>query len=508
MNILIVDDDALIRNWLTMLLSQLTQYKLTVYEACDGIDALEACRDHTIDFVITDIRMPRLNGIDLIRQLSTEYPHIRTAVLSSYDDFSYVRIALKCGALDYILKAEMNMQDVSSLLDKVNSSITLEANLLNNSDHHHSRISRTQKSFRKYYTSQNSASDDFFESSGESIVLDNLCITLMKVQSSQDSGPTPFTIAGICTDSIASASLDGIAFPWKDDLFILMYNFSDSIIEHQNEQHVRLLSYIDKNLENFASSTIEHSINVVCKDGDNLQDRFSLTCELMDYRIYYRVAGETSLSDICRNDNGNELVRAIQSALDVGDFLKAPQLFKNYIHSAHKEKSLPASIKKTAATAMHLMISYIQEDADFLEGFMKKTAIATSAYQLQNYIDQFCICYIRYSQAQQKIISPAIKLAMAYINNNYNKKIILDEVAVHVALNRSYLSLLFKKETGIQFGDYIEQIRIKNAQNLLRTTNKSVSEVAEFVGFSNQNYFTKVFKKATGVSPMKYKKQA
>jgi len=126
MNILIVDDDLLIRNWLKILLQQIQNMETSIYEASNGQEALETCRNNSIELVITDIKMPVLNGLDLIGSLKKEFPTIRFCVLSSYDDFDYVKNALKAGALDYILKAEMQLDDLSQILVKVQNSIRME----------------------------------------------------------------------------------------------------------------------------------------------------------------------------------------------------------------------------------------------------------------------------------------------------------------------------------------------------------------------------------------------
>ena len=87
MNILIVEDDSMLRSWLCMLLRSLTDYQLSIYEAGDGLEALEVCRATPIELVITDIKMPRMDGLQLITRLQESHPAIRTAVLSSYDYF-------------------------------------------------------------------------------------------------------------------------------------------------------------------------------------------------------------------------------------------------------------------------------------------------------------------------------------------------------------------------------------------------------------------------------------
>ena len=126
MNVLIVEDDTMLRSWLSMLLSSLSDYQLRIHEAQDGLDALEICRRMPVELVITDIKMPRMDGLQLIQCLKKDFPEIRTAVLSSFDDFSFVKAALQYGALDYILKAEMTVKDLSQLLDKVQNDFQIE----------------------------------------------------------------------------------------------------------------------------------------------------------------------------------------------------------------------------------------------------------------------------------------------------------------------------------------------------------------------------------------------
>ena len=122
MKILIVDDDVLIRNWLSIMLKQIDGYAIELYEAADGTEALAICCEHHIDLVITDIKMPLKDGIQLLEELQRSFPHIQTAVLSSYEDLKYVRAALKLGSLDYILKPEMKMEDLVSIIEKMQRS--------------------------------------------------------------------------------------------------------------------------------------------------------------------------------------------------------------------------------------------------------------------------------------------------------------------------------------------------------------------------------------------------
>ncbi|QTH41056.1 response regulator [Cohnella sp. LGH] len=125
MNILIVDDEAQIRRWFETLL-QRTGLDINVAGACgNGKEALEFCREHPVDLVITDIKMPVMDGLQLIRQLVERQPGVRSLILSSYDEFKYASEALKLGASEYILKAEVTVDglredEVHSLKSRLN----------------------------------------------------------------------------------------------------------------------------------------------------------------------------------------------------------------------------------------------------------------------------------------------------------------------------------------------------------------------------------------------------
>ena len=281
MNILIVDDDTLIRNWLSMLLKQLKNYEIQIFEASDGIEALEICAHSQIDLVITDIKMPRLNGIDLINRLNTEYPHIRTSVLSSYDEFDYVRIALKCGALDYILKAEMKIEDISALLEKVSNDFKLENSMQRGLQQNYSVVSDTKQVFLKYLDDKAITDEDFLSALNPPLTINNLCIAIFKMSLSNGGDIPVYTISSICRDAMKGENIHGIAFPWNKGYFILMYNCTDTISENQKEEYLKLFMLLDKNLEKYTGIPISHSINLICKKDDDLRLKFFESIDIM-----------------------------------------------------------------------------------------------------------------------------------------------------------------------------------------------------------------------------------
>ena len=108
--------------------------------------------------------------------------------------------------------------------------------------------------------------------------------------------------------------------------------------------------------------------------------------------------------------------------------------------------------------------------------------------------------------AQYHKYSPAIEKSLDYILEHYAEKLSLEQISKYVYLNKSYFSELFKKETGVNFNDYINQVRIQKACELLSGKHYNLSQVAQIVGFSDQNYFSKIFKRIIGESPKSYQK--
>jgi YesN/AraC family two-component response regulator len=97
------------------------------------------------------------------------------------------------------------------------------------------------------------------------------------------------------------------------------------------------------------------------------------------------------------------------------------------------------------------------------------------------------------------------KKAIRYISKNYASNITLNDVAEQVHLNPAYFSSLFKQSTGSSFKEYLNMVRIEESKRLLSNTDYSIMDISQAVGFEDQSYFTKIFKKYTGLTPREYR---
>lgn len=123
-------------------------------------------------------------------------------------------------------------------------------------------------------------------------------------------------------------------------------------------------------------------------------------------------------------------------------------------------------------------------------------------YKLQETIDVFTECMFNYLPSKSNEIT---KKAIRYISKNFPRPLALEEVAGHVHLNPSYFSTLFKQSTGSSFKEYLNMVRIEESKRLLSNTDYSIIDIALATGFEDQSYFSKVFKKYTGLTPKQYR---
>ena len=131
---------------------------------------------------------------------------------------------------------------------------------------------------------------------------------------------------------------------------------------------------------------------------------------------------------------------------------------------------------------------------------------ASTASMVEEIVDSFARYVMENDNSNLTVNIPVpVKRALEYIHANFRQELLLSDVADAVHLNKSYLSQLFQKSVNVPYSKYLEDLRLKEAKKLLRTTNMPASEIAELVGFSSQNYFTKVFKNRVGISPIKYR---
>lgn len=509
MTILIADDNALIRNWMKIMLRQAEGDQTTLLEAVDGDEAYALCMREPIDLLITDIRMPGRDGIELIKALRTDRPAIRTAVLTSYDDFSYVRVALKCGALDYILKAEMQQEDISSLMRKVRESIALS-----NASGAHTAACRADIQCAKQAYADFSRSRD-----GSAAAIIRACsleqagfpIYCMLLHL-DDSAADLERAAEVCCNVLRVERVTGLCFPIDGKALLALYAPAEGAAVSEHELQLRLLSAIDQNLIFAKAGLLRQNVTLALERPEDFSATLRQTKALVDFQSYYETSVVPAGGIPPHSPKEGEFIHILGNLLSRQEWSHAAAWLQKYIADCHGRQEFPYRIRRAAAAGTQMMLNaptFCSSQAEVfrrLDQTAQELGEAPTAKMLHRLVNQFCSSYVEYSGDAPQTKSPAVEQAVAFCNEHYREKISLERLSSMTGLNKSYFSQLFHKEMGMPFGDYLEGIRIQNAQRLLRSLSLSMSDIAEMVGFANQNYFTKVFKKQTGLVPSQYRR--
>ncbi len=138
----------------------------------------------------------------------------------------------------------------------------------------------------------------------------------------------------------------------------------------------------------------------------------------------------------------------------------------------------------------------------FLKNIQLVDTMETLCYKLQEIVESFTESLFNYIPSQN---SELIKKAMIYISKHFNEPLTLEDVAMHVHLHPSYFSTMFKQSTGSSFKEYLNMVRIEESKRLLSNTDFSIIDIAVAIGFEDQSYFSKVFKKYTGLTPKQFR---
>lgn len=465
-----------------------------VLSAFDGEEALSIIKQCHIDILITDISMPRLDGLQLIRQAQMYQSNIRCILLSSYSDFAYAKEAISLGVESYLVKP-INKEELENSIRKAIDNISMN----------HSSLQTLLLDNILYRWVTNDITHDDFVAYARHIGINpyfrNYCIVLLK---SSQKKPLNHMLKPFLVDM--SKHCDCYRFTNYDGLQVLIFG------GHALSQ-LYIRSTLEHTLGNSATSLgITASIGIVVESAENLSQSYQSALESL---LMYP---STSVDFIvCAREHRTMDVDVFQLNLIV-EHLKFDNSNDNSIPEWCSE--IFASMDDCSLDELNAFIDLLVArlalhlNALGLIDSSAKEQILVNSYHFEDTPSQeellswftrflsFCRVFIK---AHAKNLSPITLSALEYVNANHTDYVSIKDFCTKHNMNASYLGLLFKKDTGIYFNDYINQIRISHAMKLLKTTKLKVLEICKSVGFGNTSYFILSFKKQTGVSPAKFR---
>lgn len=471
--VFIVDDEQLVVKSLKASV-EWEKYDFTVIgEAYNGIDAFELIQEKRPDIVFTDIRMPGLNGLELIKKVKEVSKETKFIVVSAYAEFAYAQRAVNYGALGYCLKPFDDIE-IINMLKKAKEELDKSAELLE----------------REFL----------------SIIEGNAPVDRQRVERLLGNGRNPHDENDemLILVSVGSGKL---SFSNSMNHFSLKIgrNKYVYIINRSTENDI-LKEYL---VNGFPEEVKGIGIGQVLKDYGTIKENIEKS-SIAAYQ--YFITGKRGVYEV-REFNPGHLTELIKR---LGEVINN----KNIVLIHNMLDEIEKLFKEGTYNAGHAFIIYnmitstlYRLNTEYHEGYL---------YSIEQLLDLFdsagdMLAYFKslfskcLSENQEyppdKIKNGMFKNILKYINENFSKDISLQGISTTFTINPSYISQLFKKEMGITFTEYLTKLRISHAGDLLKTTDLTVGEISEKAGYIDYFYFTRTFKKVVGKTPSQYRSQ-
>ena len=525
-SVLLVDDDAVFRTRIKSMINWDEHGFIIISEARNGRDAIKRIESCKPDIIITDINMPIINGIELIDYVSEFHKEIPVIALSAYNDFDYVRDSLKRGAFDYILKNQLNKE---SLLKTLKSASALSSNRLKESMKPIVNRERAIQEFLLLLLSGCMNNREEIRSSIKRLDLEvlekGLAAAVMepdneRLKNDLDEGEYYRFLYSVKSIIQESANLNGgatVAIIGRNRILVLIPMQEKS--PHLFQDHCRrLLTVMQDNICRFMNESVSFGLSCPCMDLFELQQYYGRAVEVLESK---RFQGETSFIAEVNSQRGHEQIITLDDSLeqelyasihgksDTTPDIIVREIFDEFIESGCSKED----ILMVLAELLNIVIREIREKNISDEQIFEERLSYHTLSKFKNLPEQkewFAVIYQRLDSYLKKSrqtsqYSENTKRAIKYIEKNYCLRVTLSDIAKAISVNSSYLSRLFKNDTGINIMDYLIKIRIEKSAWLMREGNLTLKNIADQVGIPNYNHFFKLFKKYYNVTPGEYK---
>lgn len=508
MKLLIADDEIDVREGIRYLIDWSALDFMICAEGKNGQDTLEKILKYQPDLVLLDIRMPKLTGLEVIRQARDSGFSGKFIILSGYSDFSYAQEAIRYGVNCYLTKP-IDEDELEKAVLKAKEDLLTEQ--------------KSQKQMVQYRSqARESILKDIFTNKADYPLLDARDLLLdapvfqviIYTNYNQKSFQTTWDFASILRLANKNHnSLDSITIK-NQNIILLKGNFALDRFQELLEKHIYNLQKGSPLYSLFF--TYGHpvyrmeDIHLSFEDADYLMKR-RFFCEHGQHTLGYKNLTDSFFLDEHRELPSDIYSDSIANYIQSGNKHMIHEILEKLQTDLTNNNFSPSTIRHFVADVLiHvktiLLHTYENVDIPFA-GNLTILSEAEETCYLYELIDilrsQFEACITAIASPSRENIMDDI---LQYIEHNYNKTLKLGTIAELFGYNSSYLGKVFRKSTGKSFNAYIDEVRISNSKLLLLNEQYKVYEIAQMVGYSNVDYFHKKFKKHVGMSPAEYRK--
>ncbi|MCU6798247.1 response regulator [Paenibacillus sp. WQ 127069] len=555
LHLMLVDDEPLAVDYLFDAIQEWKQYELTVTKAYSGIHAMDKMNDMRLDILLTDIRMPGMNGLELADRVREQWPRCKIIFLSGYNDFDYIQTAIRKGGTDYVLKTEGD-ELIFQAIEKAAQEITTELMEGDISLKARQQLQQALPALRRDYLLE------LLRGEGDSVAV--RARRFAELQIGLDAEQPVFVALGRVDDwreyaslsdkSLMLYSIQNIAKELLADrfgfLFIPYDKFrfvwliqpksssdgeSSSASPEEWERLGRFVRGTSESIQETCSKLLKLPISLIMSSGSCLWEEAARQIDSLKLLLSsgWIRSQEMLITESGSSETGGERSsRAFFAETEFRNQLRKLDLLEPHLDNGEKSQfaRLYEDITRfdelafTEQKITYLTLEIFSHLSAFFLSYLNRRNLTDRIgpqLQLDTYIQlenhrswQTALSYFRRlgetiaehnSHVQEEKTTDMIRLIHQYVHDYIHEELSLTRLSEVVYLSPPYLSRLYKQLTGVNLLDYITEVRITRAKHLLKSTNLKIHEIAAEVGFDSAPYFTRLFKKITNSTPLEYR---
>lgn len=513
LKILIVEDEDFERRALKFLVEKyFSEEIIVVGEATNGQEALDQIFSLQPDLILMDINMPIMDGLKASKIIKKLNKNIEILILTAYDTFTYAQEALKCGVSDYLVKPFTN-RDFALAISNAIENIRAKQTVIEQQSQLDENLRRAVVFIEKRLVTQIIYGDQFSLSDLEEGIkilkiksLTACCLIISNLTNMNFKEESLQSIKNIlnCSFSqvIGAKFLDYMVF------FVFDNNIKDIIL---SDKVNNIITKIKTHYIEHENMDVNINIGPIAKDVKDYNWSYDqATLSLYKNSDVEAIPDSVVVNNQIHISNCENIIISKIMNEDLESGLEETKILLSLIVTQYSDNNIN-QIKQAINITINKIITNVSDFIDSDRRTALSNYIQSRILSLDNLNDINVYLSILIKELVQDISEynninnlNILTKAKKFINANYMNDIKLEDVAKHVCISSYYFSRIFKKHEGINYIQYLTKVRMEKAKSLILEEKNTIKEIAIDVGYMDQNYFSRAFKKYTGASPKSF----
>lgn len=529
--IILVDDEEEVRKGIIRKIDWEALGFQVVGDAENGQDALEKIEQLEPDVVMTDIRMPYMDGLTLTSWIRQKYPSVKVLIFSGFDDFEYAQKAIKLNVTEYILKP-VNEEELTRILNRVRENLDQEIEQRRDVDRLRESYLSSLPILRELFLNdmvRGNMPAENIRQKLEEYKIDILgaekwltAVINVENEASEETGLTLHQEKELIPISVKSLLEDNL----KDYCRFMAFNSAVGVTliaavdgERKQTSLIDLLGDICKEIKRILQVTVTIGIGYFSRELEQLPAAYQSAVDALGYREIVGTGKTIYINDMEPVSRGKLQLETRDEAdliavVKFGTREKIEAAAKNFAARMEGARVHMRQLQVYQMSIINCLIRLMQQQdlelgtmfgtdemyGKVIYGNMKPEEFASVITEVG------CRMNEAMNRERDKTAKKVILEAKQYILDHYqDPELSVDVMCRQLHMSPAYFSTVFKRETGQTYIAYLTEVRLDKAVELLNTTDDKTYVIAQKVGYQEQNYFSYVFKKRFGISPTKFR---